>query len=164
MPMPNNKKAHQSGAASATHEAKLRAGLIEKAMQAQKNAYAPYSHFQVGAAIQLKNGQTFQGCNVENASYGATVCAERVAIQSAIAAGALKKAGDLIRIAVFTTSNPPWPPCGLCRQVIAEFSNPKAPCEILFFNDPKVEHVRTIRDLLPDAFLPDNLGEKKVGK
>lgn len=95
--------------------------LWQKATQARLNAHAPYSHFLVGAAVEFSDGQIFSGCNVENASYGGTVCAERVAIFNGIAHGAKP---PIRKILVVTNQTPPWPPCGFCRQVIAEFATP----------------------------------------
>ncbi len=92
--------------------------LYRRACAAREHAYAPYSGVQVGAAVRLEGGEVFPGCNVENASFGATVCAERVAAQTAVAAR-----GDIriVEVMVVTDASPPWPPCGLCRQVISEF-------------------------------------------
>lgn len=94
--------------------------LYELAKQARNNSYSRYSGYAVGSAIRLLDGKTFGGCNVENASYGATVCAERVAIQKAVS----EVGGDfrLAQVMVVTDSEQPWSPCGMCRQVIAEFA------------------------------------------
>ena|SRR5436190_12969248 len=92
--------------------------LIEAAKIARLAAYAPYSKFMVGAAVQSKGGQIFSGCNVENISLGLTICAERSAIAAAITAGVK----DLISVAVVTDSIKPALPCGACRQVMAEFN------------------------------------------
>lgn len=91
--------------------------LIELAWQTRDRAYAPYSTFHVGAAVQDNHGNTFTGCNVENLSFGLTICAERVAIATAIAAGCR----DLQRIVVVADTDTPVSPCGACRQVMAEF-------------------------------------------
>lgn len=93
--------------------------LFLAARRARENAYSPYSGHKVGAAIRLSSGQIFEGCNVENASFGGTICAERVAVTRAIAdLGTI----EVIEVLVLTDATPPWPPCGLCRQVIAEFA------------------------------------------
>ena len=93
--------------------------LINSAIEASKKAYAPYSNFHVGAALLTKSGKIFQGCNVENASFGATNCAERTAIFSAVVNGerAFKK------LVIFVDRKEFTPPCGICRQVISEFSH-----------------------------------------
>ena len=93
--------------------------LIESAIGARLAAYAPYSHFQVGAALLSEDGETFTGCNVENLSYGLTICAERNAIGSAVAAGRQK----FVAIAVAADSDLPISPCGACRQVMCEFGD-----------------------------------------
>ncbi|MBV9496089.1 MAG: cytidine deaminase [Acidobacteria bacterium] len=91
--------------------------LIDEAKVARENAAAPFSRFKVGAALRTTGGRVFRGCNVENASYGLTVCAERVALLSAIAAGERK----FDAIAVVTQSDTPAPPCGPCRQLMWEY-------------------------------------------
>lgn len=105
--------------------------LIEAARLARDNAYSPYSNFKVGAAVVCDLGTTHSGCNIENASYGLTVCAERVAIFNAIAGGASR----IQRLAVSTSAPEEAPlsekmPCGACRQVMAEFMSPEAEIEI----------------------------------
>ena len=121
--------------------------LIESARRAQLNAYAPYSRFPVGAAVLTEDGQVFLGCNVENSSFGLTVCAERNAVAAAIVAGqrpvaaaVVANTGDIV-------------PCGACRQVLSEFGR-----------DLRVEGVGptgtvswTIAELLPSAFGPEQL-------
>jgi cytidine deaminase len=92
--------------------------LLQAARQARDAAYAPYSHFKVGAAVRGSDGRIFVGSNVENASYGLTVCAERVAIFNAASAGARA----IVELAVITEAIEPAPPCGACRQVLAEFA------------------------------------------
>ena len=91
--------------------------LLEAALQARDNAHAPFSKFKVGAAIEDENGRIFTGCNVENATYGLTICAERLAVFKAISEGARK----FTRIAVAADTNVLTPPCGACRQILWEF-------------------------------------------
>jgi cytidine deaminase len=92
--------------------------LIRAASAARKQAYAPYSRFAVGAAIQCKSGTVFEGANIENISYGLTICAERIAIASAVAAGER----EFVAIAVIADTSEPIVPCGACRQFLAEFA------------------------------------------
>jgi len=124
----------------------LQVRLRRVAKQAMKHAHAPYSKFRVGAAILLANGKIFSGCNVENASYGLTNCAERTAIFSAVAAAGPKI--DVRAVAVVNDHGVPCSPCGACRQVIYEFG----PDATIFFegaNGPQQAH---IAELLPEGF------------
>ncbi|MBZ5525840.1 MAG: cytidine deaminase [Acidobacteriia bacterium] len=121
--------------------------LLQLARAAQRNAYARYSNFQVGAAVLLENGEIHTGCNVENASYGLTNCAERTAIFSAVA----RLGGDnvkIVAVAVVNSQDAPCSPCGACRQVIAEFG-PKA---ILWYQGRDGIVESTMERLLPDSF------------
>ena len=127
--------------------------LREAARAAMKNAYCEYSQFAVGAAVLTESGKIFVGCNVENASYGLTMCAERNAIFQALAQGHR----DLKAVVVVTPTETPTPPCGACRQVINEF-NPDA--EIFSFGEKDVVQQFTLSELLPQAFGPRNLGRK----
>lgn len=95
--------------------------LVKAAWQAREQAYAPYSNFQVGAALMAADGRIFSGCNVENLSYGLTNCAERVAIGAAVAAGVR----EFLGVAVVAETAVPISPCGACRQVLAEFGVPR---------------------------------------
>lgn len=124
--------------------------LIAKAREAMKHAYAPYSNFNVGAALVMADGKVFTGCNVENASYGLTICAERTAICSAIAQTSSSPQGKLaIRaIAVVNSANQPCSPCGACRQFIAEFG----PEIVVIYQDAKGMKELTSAQLLPDGF------------
>jgi len=121
--------------------------LLSLARQAEARAYAPYSKFHVGAAILLTDGRTFTGCNVENASYGLTNCAERTAIFRAIAESDLPI--RIAAVAVTNASNVHCPPCGACRQVIAEFSSPETQ---VFYQGASGTTTFLMRDLLPDSF------------
>lgn len=120
--------------------------LLKLARRAMRNAYAPYSHFRVGAAILTSNGKVFLGCNVENASYGMTNCAERTAIFAAIAA--LGPKTEVRAVAVVNDHSVPCSPCGACRQVIYEFG----PEAVVFFQGKRSWQETPITDLLPEGF------------
>jgi cytidine deaminase len=123
----------------------------QDARDARSRAYAPYSKFKVGATVVDESGRHFHGCNVENASYGATVCAERNAILSAVAAGAK----NLKHVVVVTEMNPPAEPCALCLQVIGEFAT--AETQIWLADLKAVREVLKLKDLLPRHFGPKSL-------
>ena len=134
------------------------AALQSAAEQAAAQAYAPYSKFPVGVAVLADSGQIYTGCNVENASYGGTVCAERNAIAAAIVAGERKFSA----LMVYTPQQMLTPPCGICRQVIAEFFTPDAP--IASCNHLQQQQQWTLGELLPSAFTPTYLANStKVG-
>jgi len=120
--------------------------LMEAAKQALLRAYAPYSNFYVAAAVLTDQGQIFTGCNVENASYGLTICAERAAIFTAVQ----KTHGKLVlrAVAVANRAQAPCSPCGACRQVIAEFGDDV----IVIFQGANGFQESTIADLLPESF------------
>jgi cytidine deaminase len=124
----------------------LRAKLERGANRAMKNAHAPYSNFHVGAAILLTNGRIFSGCNVENASYGMTNCAERTAIFSAVAQ--LGPKIEIRAVAVANDHGVPCAPCGACRQVIYEFG----PDAVIFFQGQSGPRQAHITALLPEGF------------
>ena len=132
-------------------EAAILAELIAAAKEASKRAYSPYSRFRVGAAILTAQGAIHSGCNVENASYGLTVCAERNAVFRAVAHGPL----SIRAVVVYTPTPTPTAPCGACRQVINEFG-PAA--RVLCVCDGPDRLDTTMAALLPDAFGPMNLG------
>lgn len=123
--------------------------LKRAALEARANAYAPYSGFTVGAAIQTKSGSIFTGCNVENASYGATICAERAAMAAAVAAGER----EFVAIAIASGAKRPTPPCGICRQCLAEL----APSLSIRSYTDGAEAEFELSSLLPDAFGADQL-------
>jgi cytidine deaminase len=127
--------------------AKAAPNLVKLARVAMKNAYAPYSDFKVGAAILLKDGRIFTGCNVENASYGLTICAERNAIFAAVAAS--KRKPEIVAVAVLNHRGIACSPCGACRQVIAEFG----PNAVVSYLGAKGIVTRTMRELLVDGFV-----------
>ncbi|MGA9524314.1 MAG: cytidine deaminase [Myxococcaceae bacterium] len=125
--------------------------LFTAAEKARESAWAPYSKFPVGAAVLTEDGRIEAGCNVENASYGLSVCAERNAIGRAVGEGARR----ILAVAVVANTAKPCPPCGMCRQVIAEFAGPEAPIRS---RTPGGEEGRyTVSDLLPHAFTRDFL-------
>jgi cytidine deaminase len=129
-----------------TMPADVRAQLLRSAKRVMKNAHAPYSKFRVGAAILLSNGKTFSGCNVENASYGMTNCAERTAIFSAVAE--LGPKIEIRAVSVVNDQGVPCSPCGACRQVIYEFG----PDATIFFQGAKGPKQAHITELLPEGF------------
>jgi len=118
--------------------------LIEKAKAAIDNAYAPYSKFKVAAVVETKSGKVYTGVNVENASYGLTMCAERVAVFKAVSEGDR----DIEVVVVYTDTEEPTPPCGACRQVIAEF-NPET---LIVMASRKKVVTAKLSELLPHAF------------
>ena len=120
--------------------------LITKALEAGKNAYAPYSDFRVGAALLCEDGTVYTGCNIENATYGATVCAERTAIFKAVSEGHRRFA----MLAITSDSEDYTSPCGICRQVLAEFCEDNFP--ILMCNRTGEYTRTTLGELLPFAF------------
>ena len=132
----------------------VRQNLMDQARRAREHAYAPYSNFKVGAAVLTAAGEIFSGGNIENASLGATICAERVAIFAAVAAGCR----NLTALAVIADTPDPVAPCGLCRQVLSEF-NPD--CRVLMANTAGRWRLANLKELLPLAFrwLPPKSGE-----
>src|SRR5436190_8688959 len=131
--------------------------LREAARAAMKNAYCEYSQFAVGAAVLTESGKIFVGCNVENASYGLTMCAERNAIFQAVAAGKLSKEQKLKAVAIVTHAEELTAPCGACRQVIYEFCE-EADADIFIFGTKGAESFK-LSALLPHAFGPKDLGK-----
>jgi cytidine deaminase len=120
--------------------------LLEAAWKAWARAHAPYSHFHVGAALLMATGEIHAGCNVENASYPVTLCAERGALSAAVAAGL--KPGGLVAAVVVTEAAQLTPPCGACRQALVEFAGT---LPVLMANRES-RQLRDLRDLLPECF------------
>ena len=127
--------------------------LIRKALEVRQKAYAPYSDFMVGAALLCKDGRIFTGCNIENASYGATICAERVAIDTAIASGYTK--GDFSRLYVMCDSEKVSSCCFICRQVIGEFFSTDS--EVTLYSNDGDKEVYTVKELCPYPFGSEDL-------
>ena len=119
--------------------------LVEEALAAREQAHAPFSKFKVGAALEAENGRVFTGCNVENATYGLTVCAERVAVFKAISEGARK----FKRIAVAADTEVLTPPCGACRQILWEFCGD---VEVVLVNLHGKSETMRLKDLFPRPF------------
>jgi cytidine deaminase len=126
------------------------ASLVAQALAASRHAHAPYSRFQVGAAVLTASGDTFAGCNVENASYGLTICAERSAVCAAVAAGHKQ----IVAVAVVTKGG--HSPCGACRQVLAEFG-PTMDVIMADSGDPSHVATTTLDKLLPSSFNASSL-------
>ena len=121
--------------------------LVAAARAVRERAYAPYSRFLVGAALRAESGQVFVGCNVENASYGATICAERSAILAMVAAGQR----SIVSLAVFTDADTLAMPCGMCRQVISEFQRDAQ----LIVANPRQHRVLAFSEIFPEPFVLD---------
>lgn len=131
--------------------------LIKAAMEAKEHAYVPYSHFRVGAALLTRDGRVFQGCNIENAGYTPTNCAERTAFFKAVYEGVR----DFEAIAVNGDADDYLYPCGVCRQVMAEFCDPKT-FRILVSNKNGDYLEYTLEQLLPGAFTPEEFEKGQI--
>jgi cytidine deaminase len=130
--------------------------LIEAALEARENAYVPYSNFKVGSAVLMEDGSIFSGCNIENASYGATNCAERTAIFNAVSHGHTK----IKALAVVGDPHNFTFPCGICRQVMVEFAENKN-IPIIIIKNKDEYMVETMEDILPGAFTKIDLDAVK---
>jgi cytidine deaminase len=126
--------------------------LRQAAIDASQRSHSPYSRAKVGSAILTAEGKEYRGCNIENSSFGGTVCAERVAIWKAVSEGHQR----IKRIYVYTDAG--WPPCGMCRQVMAEFATPDL--EIVIGDKNGKEQTWKFTDLMPLAFTPEHLTNK----
>lgn len=122
--------------------------LVEEAKKAREKAYIPYSHFGVGAALLLKDGKIISGCNIENASYGLSMCAERVTLFKAVSNGYHKD--DFLMMCVIGNTENPISPCGACRQVMNELLNKNTP--VILANINNVTKEFTVKELIPYAF------------
>lgn len=132
--------------------------MIRLALEAQKNAYAPYSNFHVGASVLADNGRVYTGCNIENASYGATICAERTAVGKAVSDGAKR----ILAVAVTSDSMEYTMPCGICRQVLSEFCAAETP---MYLGNRHGEYSEYIfRDIFPHAFVLETDPDEIDGK
>ena len=133
--------------------------LIEVAIEARKNSYSPYSHYQVGAALLSADGQIFSGCNIENAAYTPTNCAERTSFYKAVSEGVR----DFTAIAI--VGSPEGDeitqysyPCGVCRQVMMEFCDPEV-FQVIVARSAEEYEIRTLKEFLPEGFGPANLNQ-----
>jgi len=131
--------------------------LLEQAICARERAYSPYSRFQVGVAVRAKAGTIITGCNVENASYGLTICAERVALSHAVSQGIL----EFTQMVIVTDTDAPTPPCGACRQFIYEFASN---LEIWTCNLRGTHRYFHLSEILPEAFGPATLNKAREAK
>ncbi len=134
-----------------------RAELVARAREVAQRAYAPASGFAVGAALLGDDGRIHVGCNVENVSYGLTICAERGAVCSAVAAGTTR----FVAVAVWTRNVPPSSPCGACRQVLAEFTTPDCPVLLAGGADAIEVEETDMAALLPRPFTPRELDARR---
>lgn len=131
--------------------------LIQIAKKYKERSYSPYSSFKVGACVYTDNHQYYGGCNIENASYGATICAEQVAVTKAISESNSK----ILAIAI-VGDQPELFPCGICRQILREFSENSLKIYIMTTIEDANYKVYSLKDLLPNSFGPESLGEKNV--
>ncbi|PUU92741.1 cytidine deaminase [Halanaerobium congolense] len=125
--------------------------MFKKALDAQKNAYVPYSDFPLGAAVLTEDGSIYTGVNIENASFSLTNCAERSAVFTAISAGKRK----IKALLIVSSTDKPVPPCGACRQVIKEFAD--GDIEVIMMTESGKELTMTSTELLPGAFTDDDM-------
>ena len=127
--------------------------LMDMAKEAMKSAYAPYSHFSVGAAVETDDGEVYCGCNIENSSYGATICAERTAISKAVSEGYRR----ITRIAICDSNNSFAWPCGICRQVMSEFA--VEDFYVILEDNGKLSNF-FLKELLPNSFSGKDTNKK----
>lgn len=137
-------------------EGELFSQLLQASKLSLNQAYSPYSGFKVASSLIVDTGEVFSGCNIENASYGATVCAERVAIWKAVSEGHK----SIRALLVLTNSEDPWPPCGLCRQVMSEFMQKNTTVWVANFNN--VSKKFRLEELCPSFFTAEQLKPAKM--
>lgn len=130
-----------------------RPDIEREAIRALESAYAPYSAFRVGAVLEAEDGSRYKGCNVENASYSVTICAERAALAAAVAAGAQ----SFRRIAIACSGSSPVAPCGMCRQALVEFGTE---LEVISVTPDGQRTAWRLDSLLPESFTPEELGRR----
>ena len=140
--MSNQIETGEQGISSQSH----REELVRLAREVRERAFAPYSGFKVGAVVESGDGRIFTGCNIENSSYGLSLCAERIAVFKAISEGVR----DLVRVAVIADAHSPVRPCGACRQVLSDILG--ADAEVIMANLKGAIEVTQVRDLLPIPF------------
>jgi cytidine deaminase len=132
--------------------------LFARAQGAQMRSYSPYSKFRVGAAVEVgASGNVYEGANVENASYGLAVCAERNAVMRAVLDGAR----EIAAVAVASDITPPAPPCGMCLQTLMEFASDPKKVRVILGNGRGERIVHTLHELLPHGFRPDDLTRER---
>lgn len=139
------------------HKTPITSELLKLATEARLRAYAPYSSARIGSAVRMEDGSMFAGCNIENASYGGTVCAERVAIWKAISEKSKQKIEEILVVSDFPKA---WPPCGFCRQVIAEFATNQTLVHVMSLQGDSSTF--TFEEILPMAFSPTHLNDVKT--
>lgn len=132
--------------------------LVDAAVAVLPHSHSPYSQFRVAAAVQTDDGRVFTGVNIENASYGGTICAERVAVTKAISEGSKR----ITAISVVTETEAPCSPCGLCRQVLVEFCDDD--CKVVCATTSGKSKISSLGDLTPDFFRADQLSNSKTAK
>ncbi len=130
--------------------------LFQEAMSARERAYTPYSHFRVGAALLTKSGRIYGGCNIENAAYGPSNCAERTAFFKAVSEGELEFEAIAIAAGPEQGALELTSPCGVCRQVMMEFCDPEG-FRVVLGTDPENLQIYTLKELFPMGFGPGNL-------
>ena len=135
-----------------TKEVEIIKELRTKALGCSKNSYSPYSNAKIGSAVLADDGNIYLGTNVENSSFGATICAERVAIFSAIASGVTR----IKKVYVYSKSG--WPPCGICRQVMSEFADSNL--QVIIGDESGKEVIMSFYELFPLAFTPTKYAEE----